>query len=132
MRDRDRGRQAMTKTVLLTGGAGYIGSHTCVALIDAGFDVVIVDDFSNAAADVPTRIARITGRVSPVHKVDVADAQELDAVFAAHPVDAVVHLAARKSVPQSLSEPQGFFDANIAGLFLQCDRLWHARGIADP
>lgn len=117
----------MTKTVLLTGGAGYIGSHTCVALIDAGFHVVIVDDFSNAAEDVATRMARITGQEIPVHKVNVGDTQQMNAVFAAHRIDAVIHLAGRKSVPQSLSEPQGFFDANIAGLLILMKVMAHHR-----
>ena len=102
--------------VLLTGGAGFIGSHTCVALIDAGFDVVIVDDFSNAARDVPQRIEQITGARVSVYCADVADGQSMDAIFAGHRFDAVIHFAARKSVPQSLCAPQGFFDTNIAGL----------------
>jgi UDP-glucose 4-epimerase len=110
------GRAGMARQILLTGGAGFIGSHTCVALVEAGFDVVILDDFSNAARDVPDRIDLITGQHTPVHDADVADFQALDAIFAMHDFDAVIHFAARKSVPQSLSQPQAFFDENISGL----------------
>lgn len=106
----------MRKKVLLTGGAGFIGSHTCVALIEAGFDVVILDDFSNAERDVPHRIEKITGYCPPVCRADVGNFAMLDSLFAAQSFDAAVHFAARKSVPQSLSQPQAFFDANISGL----------------
>lgn len=106
----------MSGTVLLTGGAGFIGSHTYVALIEAGYRVVIVDNFSNAARDVPDRLAQITGTQVVAYDVDVSDAAALEAVFCTHPIDAVIHLAARKSVPQSLASPQGFFNSNIAAL----------------
>ncbi len=106
----------MTATILLTGGAGFIGSHTYVALVEAGYNVVIVDDFSNCARGVPDRLALITGTKVQVYDVDVADPVALDAVFAIHKIDAVVHFAAKKSVPQSLTSPQGFFNANITAL----------------
>lgn len=106
----------MAATILLTGGAGFIGSHTYVALCEAGHDVVIVDDFSNAARDVPRRLSGLTGAPVIAYDVDVADMQALDAVFSAHPFDAVVHFAAKKSVPQSLANPQGFFGSNVTAL----------------
>ncbi len=106
----------MPATILLTGGAGFIGSHTYVALIEAGYNVVIVDDFSNAARDVPDRLAQITGAPVIAYDVDVADAAALEAVFCSHQFDAVIHLAAKKSVPQSLANPQGFFNSNITAL----------------
>jgi UDP-glucose 4-epimerase len=106
----------MAETILLTGGAGFIGSHTYVALIEAGYHVVIVDDFSNAARDVPDRLAQITGGRVLCYDVDVADAATLDAVFCAHRFDAVIHFAAKKSVPQSLASPQRFFNSNITAL----------------
>lgn len=106
----------MAQRILLTGGAGFIGSHTYLALLDAGFTVVIVDDFSNAEATVPDRLALIAGRPVDLIKADVSDPNALDAVFSAHKFDAVIHFAARKSVPQSLAQPQGFFDANTASL----------------
>ncbi|MEW9921913.1 UDP-glucose 4-epimerase GalE [Marimonas sp. MJW-29] len=106
----------MTARVLLTGGAGFIGSHTYLALLEAGFEVVIVDDFSNAEQSVPDRLEEITGTAPRVIRADVSDAAALASVFAAERIDAVIHFAARKSVPQSLARPQGFFDANIAAL----------------
>lgn len=106
----------MPATILLTGGAGFIGSHTCIALVDAGYRVVIVDDFSNSARDVPDRLALITGTPVLAYDVDVGDEAALDAVFCEHKIDAVIHFAAKKSVPQSLASPQRFFDSNITGL----------------
>ncbi len=103
----------MSGCILLTGGAGFIGSHTYVALAQAGYDSVIVDDFSNACRSVPGRLEQITGRPVVCYDLDVADPTAMNAVFAAHNIDAVVHFAARKSVPQSLAQPQGFFDTNI-------------------
>lgn len=106
----------MSATILLTGGAGFIGSHTYVALIEAGYRVVIVDNFSNAARDVPDRLAQITGGRVLAYDVDVSDIHALDVVFGAYDFDAVIHLAAEKSVPQSLASPQRFFDNNIKSL----------------
>ncbi|KIN64988.1 UDP-glucose 4-epimerase [Sulfitobacter noctilucicola] len=106
----------MPACIMLTGGAGFIGSHTYLALVRAGYQVVIVDDFSNAARSVPDRLARITQRPVTCYDVNVSDPKALGAVFETHAIDAVVHFAARKSVPQSLAQPQGFFDANITAL----------------
>ncbi|KIN61066.1 UDP-glucose 4-epimerase [Sulfitobacter noctilucae] len=106
----------MTAQILLTGGAGFIGSHTYVVLIEAGYDVVILDDFSNAEVCVPDRLEQLTGKPVQVMKADVSDAKALNAVFAAHCFDAVVHFAARKSVPQSLASPEAFFSSNITAL----------------
>jgi UDP-glucose 4-epimerase len=106
----------MPATILLTGGAGFIGSHTYLALIEAGYDVVIVDNFSNCARDVPDRLGQIIGAEVQFYDVDVADPVALDTVFAAHRFDAVVHFAAKKSVPQSLASPERFFNSNITTL----------------
>ncbi len=106
----------MTATILLTGGAGYIGSHICAALVAAGYAPVILDDFSNARADVPERLERIAGRAIPVHRADIADGAAVAAVFAAHPIDAVIHLAARKAAGASVADPLGYFRTNIGGL----------------
>ena len=103
-------------TILLTGGAGYIGSHTCVALQMAGHAVVVVDDFSNAAPDVPERIARITGAAPAVVRADVRDKAAMDAVFADHGIDGIVHFAARKAVGESVAQPLDYIDSNVGGL----------------
>ena len=101
--------------ILLTGGAGFIGSHTATALLERGHEVVLLDDFSNAARDVPERLRRITGVDLPVIEADIRDAAAMDAALAAHPVDAVVHFAAKKAVGESESDPLLYYDANIVG-----------------
>ena len=106
----------MTQTILLTGGAGYIGSHTCVALQEAGFDVVMVDDFSNARPDVPDRIARITGRPVTCHRGSVLDRELLRGIFAEHDIAAAVHFAARKAVGESIERPLDYLETNVSGL----------------
>ena len=106
----------MRAKVLLTGGAGYVGSHTYVALIEAGYDVVILDDFSNSTPDVIHRLEQITGRNVAVVCGDVRDAVTMDTVFDGAGFDAVIHFAARKSIPQSIRQPEQFLAENILGL----------------
>ena len=106
----------MASCILLTGGAGYIGSHTHIALTAAGHKVVILDDFSNAQRSVPARLEQITGQPVTVIDADVRDADALAKVFATHTIDAVVHFAARKAVGESMAVPLDYFDVNIAGL----------------
>ena len=85
-------------TVLVTGGAGYIGSHTCVELLQAGYDVVIADDLSNASAEVPARIAAIAGTAPVFCRIDVRDKAALQEIFRAYPIEAVIHFAGFKAV----------------------------------
>ncbi len=106
----------MTKTVLLTGGAGYIGSHTFVALRAAGYDAVVLDNFSNARADVPDRLEVITGAPVVVYRGDVRDAELLARVFAETEIAAVVHFAALKAVGESVERPLDYIDVNVTGL----------------
>ena len=102
--------------ILLTGGAGYIGSHTYLALVEAGFEVVILDNFSNAKPDVPNRLHDIAG--GPVHVVegDVLDRVTLDTLFADHKIDGVVHFAALKAVGESVQKPLDYMNTNVGGL----------------
>ncbi len=106
----------MSGRVLLTGGAGYIGSHTYLALAEAGYTPVLLDDFRNAQEDVPERLAQITGRSVPVIRADICDAAALAQVFQAQSFDAVVHFAALKSVAESLADPLAYFRVNTGGL----------------
>jgi UDP-glucose 4-epimerase len=106
----------VTQRVLLTGGAGYIGSHTHVALVDAGFDVLVLDNFSNSARDVPSRLETVTGQAVHVIEGDVLDRALLDRVFADHAIDAVIHFAASKSVGESMRKPLAYMQNNIVGL----------------
>src|SRR6185295_15501655 len=92
-------------TVLVTGATGYIGSHTWLALLDAGFEVVGVDDFSHSSPLVLERLERLAGRKPVFMQADVRDAAALDRVFAAHRIDAVVHFAALKAVGESTAKP---------------------------
>jgi UDP-glucose 4-epimerase len=110
-------------TVLLTGATGYIASHTWLALQSAGYSVVGVDDFSNSSPEVLNRIHELGG-VRPVFvQADVNDAVALDAVFAAHQIDAVVHFAAYKAVGESTAEPLKYYANNIGGLVSVCQAM---------
>jgi len=100
-------------TVLLTGGAGYIGSHTAVELIKSGYETVIVDDLSNSNADVVERIAKITGVLPAFYRADVADADAMEKIFAAHAFDAVIHFAGYKAVGESVAKPLAYYRNNI-------------------
>ena len=98
---------------LVTGGAGYIGSHTTVVLYDAGRDVVILDDFSNASRRVIDSIRSLTRPDLPVVEGDAGDPDVLDDVLGGHPIDSIVHFAARKSVAESVSDPLGYYRSNL-------------------
>jgi len=99
--------------VLLTGGAGYIGSHTCVELLDSGYDVVIADNFDNANEKVISRVESITGKSVPVYRVDVADKEQLRAVFSECDIDAVIHYAGYMAVGESVEKPLMYYRNNI-------------------
>ena len=101
---------------LVTGGAGYIGSHTVVALHDAGRDVVILDDFSNAARRAVDSIRSLTRSDLPVEEGDASDPDVLEAVFDGHRIDSVVHFAARKSVAESVADPLGYYRSNLGSV----------------
>lgn len=113
---------------LVTGGAGYIGSHTVVALHDAGREVVILDDFSNAAQRAVDAIRSLTGPDLPVEEGDAGDPQVLDAIFGRHRIDSVVHFAARKSVAESVSDPLGYYHSNL-GLVISLAAVAIDRGV---
>ena len=98
---------------LVTGGAGYIGSHTTVALHDAGRGVVVLDDFSNASRRAVDSIRSLTRPDLPVVEGDAGDPDALEAVFSEHRIDSVVHFAARKSVAESVGDPLGYYRSNL-------------------
>ena len=102
---------------LVTGGAGYIGSHTCVELLHAGRDVVVVDDLSNSSAEALLRVEDLGGRaLAEFVQADVRDAAALAAVFRRHTVEAVIHFAAKKAVGESVALPREYYDNNLNGL----------------
>ncbi|WP_128378233.1 UDP-glucose 4-epimerase GalE [Streptomyces cavernae] len=103
-------------TVLVTGGAGFIGSHACVELLDHGYEVIVVDNYAHSAPQVLTRVERLAGRfVGAVYELDIRDRRALSAVFDRHSVDAVVHFAAHKAVSESTRMPIEYYDTNVAG-----------------
>ncbi len=105
----------MTDTVLVTGGAGYIGSHACVALIESGCDVVVLDNLCNSSMVALQRVQEICG-VSPVFKQgDIRDRECLDQLFREHKIDAVLHFAGLKAVGESVGQPLEYYDNNVAG-----------------
>jgi UDP-glucose 4-epimerase len=101
--------------VLVTGGAGYIGSHTCVELLQAGHDIVIVDDLSNSSVDVLARVTDLAGRAPLFIEADVRDRAAMEQVFAAHAIDAVIHFAGLKAVGESVAQPLRYYDVNVYG-----------------
>ena len=105
----------MASTILVTGGAGYIGSHACVALIEAGFKVVVLDNLSVGNALALERVARITGQQPVFVRGDVRDKQCLEALFSEHTISAVMHFAGLKAVGESVSQPLDYYENNVAG-----------------
>jgi UDP-glucose 4-epimerase len=103
------------KTILVTGGAGYIGSHTCVELLEAGYAVVVVDNLCTASEVSLQRVQAITGKALVFHQVDVRDGESLAKVFNEHPIDAVIHFAGLKAVGESVEFPDKYFDNNLHG-----------------
>lgn len=101
--------------ILVTGGAGYIGSHTCVELLNSGFNIVVLDNLSNSSAIALDRVMKLTGRELTFIKGDVRDAELLDQLFMQHQIDAVIHFAGLKSVGESQELPLVYFDNNIVG-----------------
>ena len=101
--------------VLLTGGTGYIGSHTAVVLIEAGFDVVLLDNLSNSSESVVEKIEQITKKRPFFVKVDVRNIGALKKIFNDIDIDIVIHFAGLKSVSESLERPLSYFDSNVLG-----------------
>lgn len=99
--------------VLLAGGAGYIGSHTCVELINAGHDVVIADNFSNSCPEAVARVEEITGRKIPLYEADVCDKTAVEKIFSENKIDAVIHFAGLKAVGESCEKPVEYYRNNI-------------------
>ena len=102
-------------TILVTGGAGYIGSHTCVELLNAGYDVVVVDNFYNSVPAVLDRVEKITGKKLKYYDCDIRDREGLDKIFAEDKPEAVIHFAGLKAVGESSKLPLLYYDNNISG-----------------
>ena len=101
--------------ILVTGGTGFIGSHTCVELLSQGYDVVVVDNLCNSNAEVLHRIERITGKQVTFYQLDLLDRSALDRVFDAHAIEAVIHFAGLKAVGESTKMPLSYYHNNLTG-----------------
>lgn len=115
-------------SILITGGTGYIGSHTVVALISAGYDPVIVDNLSNSKIAVLGRIEAITGKRPPFYQIDLRDRTALDDVFQKHAISAAIHFAGLKAVGESVAEPLRYYENNIESTLSLCF-VMAARGV---
>lgn len=108
--------------ILVTGGAGYIGSHTCVELLEAGYDVVVVDNLYNASEKSLERVKGITGKEVTFYQADIRDKEALDEIFDKETdVEAVIHFAGLKAVGESVAKPVEYYENNIAGTLNLCD-----------
>jgi UDP-glucose 4-epimerase len=101
--------------ILVTGGAGYIGSHTCLELLNSGYDIIVVDNLSNSKRASLDRVQELTGKKIDFYQVDILDRDALSAVFSQHPVQAVIHFAGFKAVGESVSIPLQYFHNNVSG-----------------
>lgn len=110
-------------SVLVTGGAGFIGSHTCVELLESGFDVVVCDNLSNASEEALKRVEKITGRTVKFYKTDIRDREGLDTIFEKENIDSVIHFAGLKAVGESVEKPLLYYDNNIHGTLVLCEAM---------
>jgi len=110
-------------TILVTGGAGFIGSHTCVELLNEHYDVVVIDNLVNANAKSLDRIEQITGRRVAFYEADVRDEAKLNAIFDKHPITAAIHFAALKSVGESVAQPLAYYRNNLDTLLVLLDTM---------
>lgn len=113
----------MSKTILVTGGAGYIGSHTCVELIEAGYNVVVIDNLSNSSPEALNRVEKITGTAPVFIEGDVRDPVLLASIFSQHSIAAVIHFAGLKAVGESCQMPLAYYDNNLGSTITLCQEM---------
>ncbi len=107
--------------ILVTGGAGYIGSHTCIELLNAGYEVVVLDNLYNSSEKSLERVEQITGKKVPFYKVDILDREGMNEIFEKESIDSVIHFAGLKAVGESVAKPLEYYHNNITGTLLLCD-----------
>lgn len=107
--------------ILVTGGAGYIGSHTCVELLNAGYDIVVVDNYYNSNPKSLDRVKELTGKEFKSYECDIRDTDGMDKIFKENKIDAVIHFAGLKAVGESCQKPIEYYDNNIGGTLKLCD-----------
>ena len=102
-------------SILVTGGCGYIGSHTCIELLKAGRDIVVIDNYYNAKPEALRRVKELAGKDFPFYECDIRDEEGLRRVFAAHDIEAVIHFAGLKAVGESVEKPLEYYENNVSG-----------------
>ena len=107
--------------ILVTGGAGYIGSHTCVELLNSGYEVVVADNLSNSSEESLKRVEKITGKKVKFYKVDLLNQSRLIEIFQKESIDSVIHFAGLKAVGESVAKPLEYYHNNITGTLILCD-----------
>lgn len=112
--------------IFVTGGAGFIGSHACVELLNAGYEVVMVDNFSNSKPETVECIQKITGKPVSFYNVDVRDMDAVRKIFTEHSIDAVIHFAGLKSVPESVQKPLEYYENNLVCTLVLCQAMQEA------
>lgn len=112
--------------ILVTGGAGYIGSHTCIELLENGYGVVVIDNLCNSDEEAVKRVEKIAGKKLKFYKGDICDAQILKKIFTENKIDAVIHFAGLKAVGESVSIPLAYYQNNIGGTLTLCEAMKNA------
>lgn len=107
--------------ILVTGGAGYIGSHTCIELLKAGYDVVVVDNLYNSSEKAIARVEEISGKKVTFYKADILDREKLNEIFDKESIDSVIHFAGLKAVGESVAKPLEYYHNNMTGTFILCE-----------
>ena len=107
--------------ILVTGGAGYIGTHTCVELLNAGYEIIVVDNFSNSKPEALKRVREIAGKDFTFYQADILDKEMLDSIFNENQIDAVIHFAGLKAVGESVALPLWYYHNNITGTLVLCE-----------
>lgn len=113
--------------ILVTGGAGFIGSHTCISLIESGYQVIIADDLSNSKLSVLSRIEEITRKNITFYQVDICDEASLDRIFQKHDIAAVIHFAGKKAVGESVRIPLAYYRTNLYATISLCRAMQRNR-----
>lgn len=106
--------------ILVTGGAGYIGSHTCIELIEQGYDVIVVDNLCNSSKESLVRVEKITGKQVPFYEMDLREEEKLDALFEKENIEAVIHFAGLKAVGESVAKPIEYYSNNLESTLALC------------
>lgn len=117
-------------SILVTGGAGYIGSHTCVELSNAGYEIVVMDDLRNASPKAVKAVEEITGKKVPFYETDMLDREGVEQIFQKESIDAVIHFAGLKAVGESVQKPLEYYHNNLTGTLILCD-VMRRHGVKD-